>query len=404
MPLVLETPNRPAAGSPPGLHAFIVGVSAYPDLPADKTKLAAHHFGMQPLESGALSAFRVFEWLTDPRTRLARPLATCRMLLLPSAKELAAEPKLAARIGDCTPQAFLKDAADWRDDASQSPENITLFYFAGHGVRRTQDDSVLLLQGFGNGIGGPLVNAVALTNIIGGMAITTTRPNIARTQLYFVDACRNFPAAFKHLQQPQPTEVFQVELSPEERRTAPVYFAAASGTQAVGIPGEQTIFSHALLRCLTNDAADLVDQNGVDQWLVTVRSLQPALEKSVDELNTKHGVQQVIGFGGIQGDAVLCELDQAPLVNVTLNIDPDAALPVIRIIARNGAQNPIANIPAPLAPHPFTSSWPAGFYTLSAEVDPTLVPTGGNFPFRSTGLKTHSVRPPYWQRKFVVKP
>jgi hypothetical protein len=404
MPLVAETPNRPKAGDPPGLHAFIVGVSDYPDLPAQGEQLFARHFGMDKLDCAALSAYRVFQWLTNPSTNLQRPLATCRLLVSPSQKERDAESALTARKTSCTPQAFLDDARDWREDASMSPGNVTFFYFAGHGVRRTQDDSVLLLEGFGNGIGGALVNAVALLNIMGGMAVTTTRPNMALTQLYFIDACRNFPNVFKHLQQPQTTEVFDVELSGEEKRAAPIYFAAASGTKAACIPGQQTLFSEALIRCLTNDGADLRDDNGVDRWMVSVRSLQPALEASIADLNTKHGLQQQLGFGGIQRDATICELPTAPTVDVTFKVEPPIAAPVVRIIARDGSQNPVPNIPVPLAPHPFSCQWPAGFYTTGAEIDPALDPAAPAGQFKPTGLKTNQVKPPRWDRTLKVAP
>ena len=73
---------------------------------------------------------------------------------------------------------------------------------------------MLLLEEFGNGIGCSLVNGVDVRNLFYGMAPSTTRPNIANTQLYFIDACRNMPEIFTNFETLQPTQIFPVELSP----------------------------------------------------------------------------------------------------------------------------------------------------------------------------------------------
>ena len=154
MGLIID--GRAGHGAKPGVHAFVVGVSDYPFLPAAPAAVQAPHYGIAPLTSAALGAYAFYKWLIDARTELPLPLVTCRLLLAPSTLELANDPSVgplaAARPGL---NNFLTDAAAWRTDASSSADSIAIFYFAGHGVQRNLDDSVLLLEEFGNGVGGP---------------------------------------------------------------------------------------------------------------------------------------------------------------------------------------------------------------------------------------------------------
>lgn len=403
MPLVPGTTVRPTLGSPPGVHAFIVGVSDYPDLPQEGAPILAQHFGMTRLETPAVSAYRIYQWLSDVTTVLARPLATCRMLLLPSPKELAQEPALQALTTSCTPADFLMDATQWREDAATSSDNITFFYFAGHGLRRSLDDSVMLLQGFGNNIGGALVNSVDIQNIFNGMSVTNARPSMARTQLYFVDACRNFPQAFKHLTSPQTTEVFPVDLSAEEKRVAPIFYAAASGARAGGLAdGKGTFFGRSLIKCLTHDAADLIETDGQLSWDVSVRSLQGALETAISEVNAQYDVELDVSSGGVQKEAVICHLNSAPMVDVVIRVEPEIAVPLVQVVLRDDANQPVTEIPNPLTHHPFGCRLRAGFYSAGAQIPSGSVVPGGATPLRPVAQRITMVRPPRWEKILKV--
>lgn len=170
---------------------------------------------------------------------------------------------------------------------------VQLFYFAGHGVQRNKDDVVLLLEEFGNGLGGPLVHAVDVKNIFYGMAPAPTRPQIAYTQLYFVDACRNMPSAFAGFR--------DTADYPGDRRgprgSGPL--ASIAGTTALGLRGKQTLFSKALINCFVNDAADLVEVNGQDRWVVSVQRPAQALDLEISDLNQELGGDQDWGFEGV---------------------------------------------------------------------------------------------------------
>ena len=66
----------------PGVHALIIGVSQYPFLDGGATPVA-EPWGLGQLTSAAASAHAVFEWLKT--AKMSAPLATCRVLLSPSA-------------------------------------------------------------------------------------------------------------------------------------------------------------------------------------------------------------------------------------------------------------------------------------------------------------------------------
>src|SRR5947209_6562442 len=93
MTLVYERPNW---NLEPGIHAFIVGISAYPNLPDAVAPLLPRHLGMRQLSSTARSAYDVYRWLRDSDANDCLPmhLATCRLLLLPSAGEIATLPEV----------------------------------------------------------------------------------------------------------------------------------------------------------------------------------------------------------------------------------------------------------------------------------------------------------------------
>ena len=84
MPLLFD--RRTELGNSPGTHALVVGVSDYEFLPSHD-KEADPVFGLRGLASGALTAYRVAEWLLKSKDRLAAPLATLRLLVAPSARD-----------------------------------------------------------------------------------------------------------------------------------------------------------------------------------------------------------------------------------------------------------------------------------------------------------------------------
>lgn len=367
--------NRDNLQGKPGLHALIAGVSAYPHLPAGTGTPAPDSFGMQQLSSTALSAYKMYRWLEGWQNRLRIPIATCRLLLSPSQDEATVEPRLSGLAEACTQNNFRTAARQWRADASSHKENLAFFYFAGHGVQRNKGDQVLLMEDFGDDIEEvTLDKAVDTNNLFYGMAPAAGRLNIAQTQLYFIDACRVLPSKFKNFERMTVPDIFNVELSGRDERGALIFYAAVPGSKAYALRGEQTLFSKALLACLTGGAGELKEENGQERWCVSLQSLSEKLGEYIRLQNEENNSEQDFRVNGFGPEAIIHYLDDPPVVDVVFEVDPLDALPFTRVEITDDVGKQVLSLPQPLNPHPYHRHLPAGYYTISARIDPPQPP------------------------------
>jgi hypothetical protein len=370
--------KRQMPAGTPGVHAFISGVSAYRHLPGYQPRpgeaappAAANNYGLTQLTSASLSALRLARWLIGNADALKCPLASVRLLLSPqNGQPTMTDPNSGNLVDRCSRAAFVQSAIDWRNDLIQHPDGIALFYFAGHGVQTTVTDSVLLADDFNDpAAGAPLNNAISTLNLYNGLTVHPSRPNIARSQFLFIDACRVMPSQFTQYQAMAAPPIWIVELSATGQRAAPVYYAAQSNTSAAALPNNATLFGMALIQCLENDAARLDDSEVVPRWTITSTSLYQALTKRLALLNRIYNGDQDIAVDGLSGDVVLRTLNSPPRVDQAVGLDPTAAYSVtqVELLAASGASTPC---PAPFVPNPCTLTVPAGYYTLKATVAP----------------------------------
>ncbi|MGY2932031.1 hypothetical protein ACVWZ6_001633 [Bradyrhizobium sp. GM6.1] len=286
----------------PGMHVLIAGVSRYPHGIGGDAEPADIDLGIEQLSSAATSAYRLFRWLTEGR-RFSVPLTTVRLLLSPSLGETQVDVGMLEAGGDRgTLQNFLAAAAEWRTDAAGHPDNVTIFYFAGHGVQRGNPDSVLLLEDFGSPGGGPLRNAVDVDNIFLGMAPSEQRSGIARTQLYFIDTCRLQPRDLDNYQHMSTTATFEIYKRGTDDRRAPIYHASSPGSAAYGVPGGQTVFNKVLLDALKGDAAKEEMVGGVIRKMLSVNGLDSALEAGMASWRAETGGAQDYALTGLAKD------------------------------------------------------------------------------------------------------
>src|SRR5271167_4369222 len=77
---------------------------------------------------------------------------------------------------------------------------------------RGKEDMIMVMTDFGEDELLPsLDRCVSLSNLFGGMGPSNELPRIARTQFYFVDACRAVPEVLKKYERLEPRIVFPVE-------------------------------------------------------------------------------------------------------------------------------------------------------------------------------------------------
>jgi hypothetical protein len=305
--------NNHVAGA--GVHALIVGVSDYTKLPDAGEPSSDATWSLTKLTSPALSAFKIFDFIRTEKLRL--PLKTVRLLLSPSAVELAAEPKIAATASTrATWSALASFANDWRNDASVNPDDMTLFYFAGHGTQRGPEDAVLMLEDFLTGAAS-LGRCFEIRNIKGGMAPSPTFPNIALTQFYFVDACMDRNAKLKTLVSPTVPPIFDVELNVVDRRAAPLMYSTVDGAIALGRDGKPSHFAEALTRAFQHAAEEPDEVTG--EWAVTA----PTIKNALDFYYTKNQLGTLVTTGSLVGSPVIRYLAGPPDVEMSIEVRPD---------------------------------------------------------------------------------
>jgi hypothetical protein len=316
----------------PGLHALIVGVSDYAHLPAGPADLAVG-FGMRKLASPALSGYRVYRRLTQlpAGSSFAVPLKTCRLLLAPSAEERAAEPTLAALTVERPTWSAVQDAAiAWRKDASSEPDSITLFYFGGHGMRMGSEGGSMALDDFGTPDRPISQYCAKVSRLRAAMAPTRTRPNIARTQFYFVDACRNLPEQVLGFDALKVPDLLDVELNLLDTRATPTFLASLDGGTALSRRGQETVFCEALLHALEHgaEASEEDPAGGPRRWPVTSITLKRGIDRYLLR-KYRDKAPPVDGRGSMMGEPALLHLLQPPKVDIDIEVaPPDIVMPV----------------------------------------------------------------------------
>jgi Caspase domain len=325
--LVVKNDNVEGAG----VHALIVGVSDYLNLPEAGEPSSDETWNLNKLSSPALSALKIFDFIT--KTGLRLPLKTVRLLLSPSPAEVQVEPRLAnATPTRASRDAFFKLAVEWRKDASNNPEDMTFFYFAGHGTQRGSEDSVLMLEDFLTS-DAPLNECFEMHNLKSGMAPTATRPNIALTQFYFVDACMDRNAKLRSFLNPTVPPVFGIELSGKDKRAAPLIYSTVDGAFALGRSGKVSHFAEALTLALNRGAEEPDEETG--QWPVTATTIKNAL----DFYYTKNNLGTLVTMGSLVGSPVIRYLAGPPDIDISVEVQPDSlGLPcAIGVLDQNNA-------------------------------------------------------------------
>jgi hypothetical protein len=363
----------------PGFHALVVGVSHYPHMPKQ--------YGMRQLTAPAMTAYRIYKWLLDRRANLRVPLASVRLLLSPSPDEaevIAGDAELGGRWGEASTDEFVSAAEAWRDDAARDARGMTLFYFAGHGIQLSKNDQFLLMKDFGR-FKNEYAGSVSAVNIYDGMS---NGPNeqLADTQFYFFDACRNLPRqrATQPSQgwSPQLVEyddldarkVFKPSWSVADRRKAPAFYAAVPGTAAYAEVGGLTLFGKALLDSLDCSSERWERVNGKRRWQVTARTLSDTVSAYFKEVAKEVDVEQQFTEHRVSKDAILHYLDERPWVEVAFELEPAAAQRIARVVVQDYNDVTHLSLPVPVEPHPFTDKLPWGDYNVTASFQPPAPP------------------------------
>lgn len=255
-------------GKPPGLHALIIGVGAYPHLRGGALYVeGSGDSRFAQLSSPPHSAYALAHWLsTVQSTEAAAPLASMELLISAAPGFEHGYESLALEARPATFKEIRAAFDRWRARCDENEANIALFYFCGHGYATGQQVPVLLPQDFGENPGVFFENGIDLDTTM--RAVAEFR---ARTQIFLIDACRE-----------------RLDTSPEYQRgrglaqprnpgsdPAPdraVVHSAQHDRQAFGRPGVPTTFTESLIQALGGLGA--APGNG---WRIDLVSLPAAM-------------------------------------------------------------------------------------------------------------------------------
>ena len=356
----------------PGIHALVIGVSDYLHMPEGNGAGDARALGMRKLESPALSAYRVAQWIVKNHAALERPVASVRLLICPSAAEKNVEPELKAAFVAPTLDNAAAATKAWQKSADSATDGMTIFFFSGHGIRdRNSNSATMLFQDFGAPVRPHFFCSTELQNIVDGMNPSATFTDLPLTQLYFLDACRADvdPAVLLTAQSSQILDDGRAK----DTRARPVYFATSLGGETYGKPGEVSVFADAMIGALETGIDDATPvQNGDVVYPITSTSLGTQLVELVAAKKTGQFCQP----GGVQKRAVLRVLKTPPKVQLTVNIAPTTTVPLSRVEVFDVVLGTVFGSygPPPTHDHPYVIQVPAGIYRLAVFKPPTAVP------------------------------
>jgi hypothetical protein len=350
-------------GDGPGLHALIVGVSLYDHLKdGPDPKLETHGIGQ--LSRAARTAVTLAELLVERADKLVRPLKTCRLHLSPTPDE-AREIGACLKYGSAQLQDVQAAILEWHQDAAVREDDGALFFFCGHGIQQSVGSSYLLLQDF---LGGaqPLDRALYLLNVYNGMRNGQHQPNMARTQIYLIDACRNSLASLADFEDAGGVQPFMVRRGGVDDRIAPIFFSSAPGHNAWSPdPNGPTLFGGQLISCLSGGAAEKRLINGRKQWVVSVADLAEGLSNLAARFNRDRGlrIQTFAVDHQTDIDVPIHYLDDAPTVDLVLGVSPEDARILAEIQMAPPGATPLTFGP-PIDPLPYRCKVTAGTYAL----------------------------------------
>jgi hypothetical protein len=383
-----------AAGSRPAgarTHVVAIGASAYKGLPLPgplpPQVTEQNPFALTQVDSPATSAFSVASWFRYKLNNPRAPIGKIWLLLSPSPHESSVNPGLQAAATSERRAITANAAADlkaWRAACSTSPGNIAILYAAGHGIARSQDDSLVLLEDFGEQI-----QPIAGSLDMGGLKRGMFGSGRAQTQLFFADACRISPENAGKLQGLGGLS-FREDGTGSDHRSVAMYFSATPYESALALRGRPTLFGQALIDCL--DSLAVVGPDETDpNWHVTTDSLTAKLKRRVSDLAKAQNRVQDTAHNEQGGAVTLHVCKTPPQVNLTIQVNPAPDVSKTWIRLWTGNRRTKVKDRETFASHPFqVDGLDPGLYSLDVGFTPPP-----DKPFEDlVGIAVDAQRPP----------
>lgn len=352
----------------PGTHALVIGVSDYLHFEDGSAPTpTGREFNMEQLTAAARSASEFAAWLKNNYHCGRAPLRSLRVLLSPAANENI-QPDIAALLnGDfsATLNNVKTELAGFKKACDTNTDNVGIVYIAGHGVQLTPNDAIVLLNDFGNNTHlTKLEGAINIAGVHAGM----NHPATAKTQFWFVDACRQKPAIARRF------ESLEGALTLDKPNGAtiasPLFLATGSGKAAFARVNGITLFCEALMWALNGGVAAGPEDDEINKWHIPVSQLIKRLPDRVKALAEYESVEQTVDITGQIHEAILHEYTGTPSVNLRVELLPDEAQSISTGTLKQNASDVIID---DFNDWPMQEQVEAGLYLLSIQASAPFV-------------------------------
>ena len=341
----------------PATHAIVIGVGRYPYLNGgDPGKLTTENGGLKQLSSPPESAREFTTWLLDEFNNPDRPLATVSMLIAEEGPEQA---YTHARLDQpFTPKAatiahVAKAVDEWKTLGDRSEENMTLFFFCGHGVAGGLINMTLLLSDYGALNSNPMDGAVDFSALYRGMSQCK-----ASYQCFFVDACRTVTDIATDT-----TAKGRVLIQDKTDRPWPsgwnnaIFYSTLAGEKAYGRKNQPSFYTEELIRGLNGTGSN--NRNGPGDWRIETGDLGTALNRGLLLRGKKIQTPAVdISFFEFH------ELRNEPIVPIVVYCNPESDTDLAKFTCLQNGNQMFSRDPEP---DKWVKEIPHGTYDFRAE-------------------------------------
>lgn len=338
----------------PSIHAFIIGIGAYPHLAEGvdpKAQILNGVNNLKQLTSPPLSAVNFYNVLNDLNNskNLSLPLGSVEFF----ASEIPGSNSIPEALKSDEPNRSNISLAfdEWVNRCKSNIDNMAIFYFCGHGLE--DGDHYLLTSDFGQRPNAPFDGSFNVDLTI--MAFNQLKVN---KQLFLVDACRSILPGM--LKAPQSGLAL---LSPDKIMKNSSFIAtfkgAAANENGFSVPNQVSFFTKAIINGLNGAVSKLKNS----YWEVSSTDLYLNLEKLMNLEKVGEG-DMLRSSKSCDESFVLTRWNAPTERTVILNCSPDEALPVATLHCEeiDGVNKHKRN--------PSTDRWnfktPAGFYRINA--------------------------------------
>jgi len=358
--------NYGSKGSEPGIHALVVGVSAYDPLLSPS---GVNRGVFQSIPGAAAGAAGFANWLIKDFHHPGKlPVRTVRVLLSPTEPE--EESILPLRSWAQVSEGILKsELKAWRDDCNRNSENVAVLYASGHGAAITASAAHVFLPEVntsGDRYGSSL-NLAVVQEAMAGCA--------AASNIYVIDTCASRE---KQLHVP-PGKGIGLDIDPElgePRERVLVISSARFGMKAWTLgDSRNTVFSAALLSLLQRSGEWL---RNTGTFAVTAERLKEDFPGEMGRLlGPQKAARQKLRFSGQHEARGLHCPDPLPKFSVSFMLSPTARGSFAVEVHQFGSGDVVFSAPV-TSEMPADGKITAGFYYA------IVVATEGQYAGKST--------------------